>query len=137
MIMGFPGSTERFMTSYEIDEMLSVSGPQRVAIRGARQDILMEDMLASDKVRIQYSSKYANSSNYWKNTIGMMRGIEKLDVKAKKEALEAEFQAWADAETLPEEGYSNALNMIRESINGTMPYIRIAAVPERGHGPCH
>ena len=122
MIMGFPGSTERFMTSYEIDEMLSVSGPQRVAIRGARQDILMEDMLASDKVRIQYSSKYANSSNYWKNTIGMMRGIEKLNVKAKKQALEAEFQAWADAETLPEEGYSNALNMIRESINGSMSY---------------
>ena len=82
MIMGFPGSTERYMTSYEIDEMFQVSGPQRIDIRGARQDILKEDMAASDKVRIQYASKYANSSNYWKNTIGMLRGLKKLDVKA-------------------------------------------------------
>ena len=61
MIMGFPGSTERYMTSYEIDEMFQVSGPQRIDIRGARQDILKEDMAASDKVRIQYASKYGPS----------------------------------------------------------------------------
>ena len=77
MIMGFPGSTERYMTSYEIDEMFQVSGPQRIDIRGARQDILKEDMAASDKVRIQYASKYANSSNYWKNTIGIAARSEK------------------------------------------------------------
>lgn len=65
------------MTSYEIDEMFQVSGPQRIDIRGARQDILKEDMAASDKVRIQYASKYANSSNYWKNTIGIFARSEK------------------------------------------------------------
>ena len=74
MIMGFPGSTERYMTSYEIDDMLGVSNPNRIFIRGERQAILWEDMLASDKVRIQYASKYARSSNYWKNSIGMSRG---------------------------------------------------------------
>ncbi|MDE7068911.1 MAG: S46 family peptidase [Alistipes sp.] len=116
MIMGFPGSTQRYMTSYEIDELLNVTGPQRVAIRGARQEILKKDMLASDKVRIQYASKYAGSSNYWKNTIGMMRGVKKLDVKAKKEAQEAAFQVWADANTLPEEGFSDALPTIREAL---------------------
>lgn len=122
MIMGFPGSTERYMTSYEIDEMFQVSGPQRIDIRGARQDILKEDMAASDKVRIQYASKYANSSNYWKNTIGMLRGLKKLDVKALKEAQEAEFQAWAEQNTLPEEGFVDALGMIREAVNDNMAY---------------
>lgn len=122
MIMGFPGSTERYMTSYEIDEMFQVSGPQRIDIRGARQDILKEDMAASDKVRIQYASKYANSSNYWKNTIGMLRGLKKLNVKALKEAQEAEFQAWAEQNTLPEEGFVDALAMIRESVNDNMAY---------------
>ena len=78
MIMGFPGSTQRYATSYEIDNMLRVSNPQRIFIRGERQAILWEDMLASDKVRIQYASKYAGSSNYWKNSIGMSRGIELL-----------------------------------------------------------
>lgn len=110
------------MTSYEIDEMFQVSGPQRIDIRGARQDILKEDMAASDKVRIQYASKYANSSNYWKNTIGMLRGLKKLDVKALKEAQEAEFQAWAEQNTLPEEGFVDALGMIREAVNDNMAY---------------
>ena len=71
MIMGFPGSTQRYMTSYEIDEMLDVQNPQRIFIRGERQAILKKDMAASDEVRIKYASKYARSSNYWKNSIGM------------------------------------------------------------------
>ncbi len=115
MIMGFPGSTQRYMTSYEIDKMLEVDNPQRIFIRGERQRILREDMDASDKVRIQYASKYAQSSNYWKNSIGMSRGIGKLNVKAKKEAEERAFTAWAEAETLPGERFREALPMIREA----------------------
>lgn len=120
MIMGFPGSTERYMTSFEIDRMLDVTNPQLIFIRGERQAILKEDMAASDRVRIQYASKYAQSSNYWKNAIGMSRGIGKLNVKAKKQEQEAAFQAWADANTLPEEGYQDALRMIRESVEGSL-----------------
>ncbi|MBP3483432.1 MAG: S46 family peptidase [Alistipes sp.] len=117
MVMGFPGSTKRYMTSYEIDDMLNVSNPNRIFIRGERQKILKEDMAASDKVRIQYASKYARSSNYWKNSIGMSRGVKKLGVKAKKEAQEAEFQAWADRQ--PETRYAEALPLIRESVTAS------------------
>ena len=116
MIMGFPGSTQRYMTSYEIDRMLGITNPQRIFIRGERQKILMEDMLASDKVRIQYASKYAQSSNYWKNAIGMSRGIERLDVKSKKEAQERAFQQWADANSAEGEPYDKALGMIRDAV---------------------
>ena len=115
MIMGFPGFTERYKTSFEIDYMLEVENPQRIYIRGERQAILRKAMDADQAVRIKYASKYAQSSNYWKNSIGMSRGIEKLNVKAKKEAQEAEFQAWAEANTLPEEGYIDALRLIAES----------------------
>ena len=118
MIMGFPGSTQRYMTSYEIDDMLNVSNPNRIFIRGERQAILKEDMAASDKVRIQYASKYATSSNYWKNSIGKSRGILKLGVKERKQQQEAAFQAWAEKNTLPEEGYIDALPKIREAIEG-------------------
>ena len=76
------------MTSYEIDDMLNVSNPNRIFIRGERQAILKEDMAASDKVRIQYASKYATSSNYWKNSIGKSRGILKLGVKERKQQQE-------------------------------------------------
>ncbi len=116
MIMGFPGSTDRYMTSYEIDYMLEVDNPQRIFIRGERQNILQKDMLASDKVRIQYAAKYAQSSNYWKNSIGMSRGLKKLNVKAKKQSQEESFQQWADQNTLPEEGYISALPKIKEYI---------------------
>ena len=115
MVMGFPGSTERYMTSYEIDNLLGSENPQRIFIRGERQAILWEDMMADDAVRIQYASKYASSSNYWKNSIGMSRGIEKLGVKARKQAQEASFQAWAERNTLPEEGYIDALEKIRRA----------------------
>ena len=116
MIMGFPGSTERYATSYEIDNLLKIENPQRIFIRGERQEILWKDMIADDAIRIKYASKYAGSSNYWKNSIGMSRGIEKLGVKARKQAQEASFQAWAEKNTLPEEGYVDALEKIRTSV---------------------
>ncbi len=129
MIMGFPGSTERYMTSYEIDYMLEVDNPQRIYIRGERQAILRKHMDADQAVRIKYDSKYAGSANYWKNSIGMSRGIEKLNVRDKKAAQEAEFQAWANANTLPEEGFIDALRLIAESqteakeANATLQYL--------------
>ena len=115
MIMGFPGSTERYKTSYEIDYMLEVDNPQRIYIRGERQKILREFMNADQAIRIQYDAKYARSANYWKNSIGMSRGIEKLNVRDKKAAQEAEFMAWATANTLPEERYMDALSLIEQS----------------------
>ena len=121
MIMGFPGSTERYATSYEIDNLLKVENPQRIFIRGERQAILWKEMIADDAIRIQYASKYARSSNYWKNSIGMSRGIEKLDVKARKEAQEASFQAWAGKNTLPQEGYVDALGKIRSAVEEMSP----------------
>ncbi len=129
MIMGFPGSTERYMTSYEIDYMLEVDNPQRIYIRGERQQILREFMDADQAVRIKYDSKYAQSANYWKNSIGMSRGIEKLKVRDKKAAQEAEFQAWAEKNTLPEERFIDALSLIERSQrearkeNATLQYL--------------
>lgn len=121
MIMGFPGSTTRYMTSYEIDQMLEVDNPQRIFIRGERQAILWEAMEASDAVRIKYASKYAGSSNYWKNSIGMSRGIQKLGVKAQKQAEEAAFQKWANENTLPEERYIDALPQMKQTIEAITP----------------
>ena len=69
-------------------------------------------MAASDKVRIQYASKYAGVSNYWKNSIGMSLGLEKLNVKAKKEAQEVLRQAELDARTIVSE--SETLQLARQ-----------------------
>ncbi len=116
MVMGFPGSTQRFATSYELDYLLDVQNPRRIFIRGERQKLLMEDMEASDRVRIQYASKYAGSSNYWKNAIGMSRGLRKLGVVERKRQQEAAFRQWAERNTLPEEGYMDALPKIETAM---------------------
>ena len=123
MIMGFPGSTERYMTSYEIDQVLNISNPNRIFIRGERQKLMMEDMVASEKVRLQYANKYAGSSNYWKNSIGESRGLRKLGVKGQKEALEARFRAWVNEDTARQQKYGNALDLIKESIHEQNPIL--------------
>jgi hypothetical protein len=114
MIMGFPGSTKRYMTTYEIDEFLDVEAPNRIFIRGERQKLLWEDMEASQKVRIQYASKYARSSNHWKNSIGMSQALRKLGIRDKKQALEGEFAAWTQADPARAH-YRKALPLIEES----------------------
>ncbi len=121
MVMGFPGSTTRYMTSYEIDQMLDVDNPQRIYIRGERQAILWEAMEASDAVRIKYASKYSSSSNYWKNAIGMSNGIRKLNVKGLKQSEEQAFQQWADKNALPEERYAEALPNMQKVIAAITP----------------
>ena len=94
MIMGFPGSTNRYLTQSEIKQRMFSTNEPRIRIRGARQDVLKEAMYASDKIRIQYASKYAGSSNYWKNSIGMNKAIvdnKVLETKAEQEARFAKF----------------------------------------------
>ena len=123
MIMGFPGSTSRYMTSWEIDQMLEVENPNRIYIRGERQAILKERMAADDAIRIKYASKYASSSNYWKNSIGMSRGVKKLGVKGQKEQIESDFTAWVwgDMNKKRIEKYGNALPLIEEAVKSATP----------------
>jgi len=62
---------------------MNVINTTRIKIRTARQDILKEDMMADQKINIQYASKYSNSSNYWKYSIGQNRQLAALDVMQK------------------------------------------------------
>lgn len=122
MILGYPGGTQRYMTSYGVDEVLKITHPNRIKIRGIRQEILMADMMADPKVNIQYASKYSGSSNYWKFSIGQKQGLEKLNVKGKKEKTEQKFTEWVNSNNKRKELYGNALEMIKTSIEGRAEY---------------
>lgn len=94
MIMGFPGSTSRYLTESEVKLRMTGTNTPRIEVREARQNVLRAEMAASDKVRIQYASKFASSSNYWKNSIGMNKAIidnKVLETKAEQEARFAKF----------------------------------------------
>lgn len=117
MILGFPGRTQRYMTTYEMDETTNVTNKNRIHIRAIRQNILLEDMKADPKVKIQYASKYAMSSNYWKNSIGMNRGLEKLNVRGSKLEIEKNFKSWANATAENKSKYGKALPLIEEAVS--------------------
>lgn len=121
MILGFPGRTNRYMTSWEIDQVLEQDNPIRIFIRGERQKLMWEDMIASDKVRIQYAGKYAGSSNYWKNSIGKSRGLRKLDVRSKKIAQQEAFTKWVNADPEREAKYGKALSIIEQAVTDRRP----------------
>lgn len=95
MIMGFPGSTSRYLTESEVRLRMEGTNIPRITVREARQNILRKEMAASDKVRIQYASKFASSSNYWKNSIGMNKAIVDNHVLETKAEQEAKFAAFA------------------------------------------
>ena len=122
MVIGYPGNTERYMTSYEVKELIEVVHPNRIAIRGLRQDILMKDMQADPAIDIKYASKYSRSSNYWKFSIGQYEGLKALKTYNKKQQLEKEFTTWVNEDELQKTKYDNALNLVREAVIARRPY---------------
>ena len=112
MIIGFPGRTNRYMTASELVERRDIDNAIRIEVRGVRQDVLMKDMLADQKIYIQYASKYAMSSNYWKNSIGMNETFFKLDVEGRRHETDMEFEKWANENPERAARYGNVVKTV-------------------------
>ena len=97
MTNGYPGSTNRYLSSYGIKEMRDADNATRAQVRGVKQDIMIRHMRADEAVRIKYDSKYASSSNYWKNSIGMNKCIDSIGIINQKKQFEDRIQAWQDS----------------------------------------
>ena len=108
MIMGYPGRTTRFQTSPELKKQINTNDI-RIAARTVRQDVLLEDMLADPKIKIQYASKYSSSSNAWKKWQGMKLAFGKLDIIGRAEQEEAAFAEWVNANKKRQEKYGTVL----------------------------
>ncbi len=115
MILGNPGTTDRFETSFAIKSRVKNGNSARVEMRGVKQEAWKKFMLADEAINIAYADKYARSSNYWKNSIGMNNAIKKLDVIAEKEKEEAEFMTWVNADSKRKEKYGNVLSELKNS----------------------
>ncbi|MGI6222654.1 MAG: S46 family peptidase [Prevotella sp.] len=97
MTMGYPGSTSRYLSSYGIKERRDASNAVRAQARGVRQEVMKRHMDASEAVRIKYDSKYAQSANYWKNSIGMNKCIDSIGLIQTKEAYEQKIARYVDS----------------------------------------
>jgi len=116
MIFGFPGSTDRFLTSFGIQEALEQTNPTIVQIRSEKLAIMKSGMDANKKTKIQYASKYAGTSNYWKYYIGQSRGLKRMKVYDKKVEIENEFTDWVNSgDEQRYEKFGNTLSLIEEA----------------------
>lgn len=122
MILGYPGSTDRYLSSFGVKQALEIDQPARVKIRGEKLRLMKEDMDASDEVRIKYASKYAGVSNYWKYFQGQMRGLKRLNVYDKKQKLEDDFVSWANGDMNRKSKYGEAVPALREGYAGIEKY---------------
>ena len=114
LVCGFPGSTDRYLTSWGVKQAIEITNPASIKIRDKKLAILREDMNSSDAIRIKYVSKYATSANYWKYFKGQTEVLKNLNVYENKKKLESEFNNWLNQKSERREKYGDPLKLIEE-----------------------
>jgi hypothetical protein len=119
MILGFPGSTDRYITSYGLEETMEITNKLRYEIRDVKINILRKEMASDQKIRIQYASKYASCSNYWKNSFEQNKALRRLNTMNVKKEIEAKYIQWAQNK---DKKYAEALPLIQKAYENRAPY---------------
>lgn len=112
MVLGYPGFTDRFMTSKGIKMVVEDINPSIVKIRDSKLRLMKEDMDRDPSIMLMYRSKYNRSSNYWKYYIGQTEVLKRLKAFDKKKEIEDEFTKWINADASRKDKYGMALNII-------------------------
>lgn len=113
MTIGFPGSTSRYLSSYGITERMELQNEPRIEVRGLKQAIWSKWMKKERAIGIKYASKYASSSNYWKNSIGMNKALKELNVVGEKEQLETRIAAWLKQDKKRQERFGDMMDSLK------------------------
>jgi len=127
MTMGYPGSTDRYSTSWSVAQTMENENNIRIKVRGLRKDIIKKYMDKSDKTRIQYSNKYYGGlMNYYKYSIGQNQALKKLDVIKDKEAIEKELTQWINADKNTRNAkYGKALGLLQNAYKDLETYNKV------------
>ena len=97
MTIGYPGSTNRYLSSFGIRERRDASNEPMAQARGVKQKVMWKHMTADEAVRIKYDSKYAQSSNYWKNSLGMNKCIDSVNLIGQKAEFEQRIRQYQES----------------------------------------
>ena len=115
MVLGFPGRTNRFLTSYGVEQAIKLEQPKIVSIREKKLQIMKKYMDQNTAIRLKYSSKYAQVANYWKYFIGQTEQLKNNKVADKKREIEANYNAFTKGEA----EYNNVLADIEDAYRAT------------------
>lgn len=124
MVFGYPGSTQQFITSNEVNIIMNQRDPDRIKIRDKKLEIIGADMENDPGVRIQYSAKYQGISNAWKKWQGEMLGLKRLNAVDKKVEFEEEFKNWAIKNGTWETKYKTVFTNFDGIFKEYAPYIK-------------
>lgn len=120
MTLGYPGSTNRYETSYGVKIKTEIENPSIVNLRDVRLKLMFEQMKKDPAVRLQLASTYAAIANYWKFFDGEAKQLLKYDVYGQKKAEEEKFIAWATGK--PE--YESVFKEYEQAYKDWWPYSR-------------
>ncbi|MDR2835266.1 MAG: S46 family peptidase [Bacteroidales bacterium] len=119
MIMGFPGTTERYITSYGLTETMNIQNKLRFEIRDVKINVLRAEMASNQAIRIKYASKYASCSNYWKYSKQQNIALKQLNTLGVKQNIENNYLTWAKGK---DKKYTEALPIIEKVYYERAPY---------------
>lgn len=120
MVLGYPGSTNRYETSYGVKLKTDIENPAIVNLRDVRLKLMFEEMKKDPAVRLQLASSYASIANYWKFFDGESKQLLKYDVYGQKKSIEEKFSQWAKGK--PE--YENLMNEFEKVYAAWLPYAK-------------
>lgn len=136
MIIGFPGGTDRYSTSYGLENTMDITNDIRYKVRTVKLDIMREGMEKAQKTRIQYASKYAGCANYWKHAFEQNKALKQLNTMGNKQAVEEEFTAWVNADPARNAVYGDVLPSIKKGYEDKKIYsIAHSYLVEALYGP--
>ncbi len=118
MIFGYPGSTNRYETSFGVKLSTDINNPTLVKLRDMRLKYMFEEMKKSEATKLQLASEYASIANYWKFYDGETKQLLKFDTYGEKQKAEAAFISWAKGK--PE--YENIFADYEKNYNEWRPY---------------
>lgn len=123
MIMGFPGSTDRFATSFSLKNTME-GNDIRYKVRTVKLDIMKAEMEKDPKTRIQYASKHASCANYWKYSFEQNKALGQLNTMGNKQAIEREFKEWVDADANRKARFGEVLSNLEKAYGDMSQYYK-------------
>lgn len=123
MIFGYPGSTDRYLSSFGVEEAVELHHPAVVEVRDLKLSIMREAMDADEAVDIMLASDYASTANYWKYYIGQTEQLVNNGVYDKKKAQEDAFAAWVNADETRKAKYGETLELLKNGYESKAPYV--------------
>ena len=121
MVFGFPGRTERYIPSAQVEHLIDELNPTRIGMRTASLEVINAAMLEDDGTRIAYAAKQSRIANAWKKWIGQNEGLIDFGTVREKRQAQVELAKAIRSQGLDE--YSTVVGDLTKDFEALRPYL--------------